>query len=118
MPVGQFSGILPHTEQGIFGFADVIAEEFNLISLRGVIDQAGPLLVPTEGPQGIWSGIRFSIRIQNCRLRFADGMHCPGTYEEWHERDRCGCRRFSSGCAQTGAVRLRPSLGTVTCPGR
>ena len=53
MPVGQFSGILPHTEQGIFGFADILGEEFNLISLRGVVNQAGPLLTPTEGAQGI-----------------------------------------------------------------
>ena len=41
---GWFSGTLPRTEQDFSGLADVIAEDFTLISPRGVVDQAAPLM--------------------------------------------------------------------------
>ena len=39
-----FSGTLPRTEQGFSGLANVLAEDFTLISPRGVVDQAAPLI--------------------------------------------------------------------------
>ncbi len=93
---GWFSGTLPRTEQGFSGLAGVIAEDFTLISPRGVVDQAAPLLAEIEGVHGVQSGVRFSIRIENCRLRFADGPHCLGTYEEWQEREGVTTARLST----------------------
>jgi len=91
-----FSGTLPRTEQGFSGLADVIAEDFTLISPRGVVDEGAPLMAQIEGAHGVQSGVQFSVRIENCRLRFADGAHCLGTYEEWQERDGVTTSRLST----------------------
>ncbi len=72
--------------EGFSGLADVIAEDFMLISPRGVVDRAAPLMAAIEGAHGVHSGVLFALRIEHCRLRFADGSHCLGTYEEWQER--------------------------------
>ncbi len=93
---GWFSGTLPRTEQGFSGLADVIAEDFTLISPRGVVDQAAPLMAEIEGAHGVQSGVAFSIRIENCRLRFADQSHCLGTYEEWQVRESVTTARLST----------------------
>ena len=82
-----FSGALPRTEQGFSGLAGVIAEDFVLISPRGVVDRAASLMAGIEGAHGVQSGMAFSIRTESHDLRFADGSHCLGTYEEWQERD-------------------------------
>ena len=93
---GWFLGTLPRTEQGFSGLADVIAEDFTLISPRGVVDHAVPLMAQIEGAHGVQSVAQFSIRIQNCQLIFADGMHCLGTYEEWQEREDATTVRLST----------------------
>lgn len=103
--VGWFSGTLPPTEQGLSGLADVIAEDFTLISPCGVVDQAAPLMAQIEGAHGVQSGIRFSIRIENCWLRFADGPHCMGTYEERQEREGATTVRLSTVLFQVRADR-------------
>ena len=93
---GWFSGTLARTEQGFSGLADVIAEDFVLISPRGVIDQAAPLMAGIEGAHGVQSGVAFSIRTENHMLRFADGSHCLGTYEEWQEREGVTTARLAT----------------------
>ena len=94
--VGWFSGTLPRTEQGFSGLADVIAEDFTLISPRGGVDKAAPLMAQIEKAHGVQSVDLFSIKIQNCRLIFADEAHCLGTYEERQERKGAPTVRLST----------------------
>jgi len=94
--VGWFSGTLPRTEQGFSGLADVIAEDFTLISPRGVVDQAEPLMAQIEGAHGVQSVVQFSTRIQNCRLIFTDKKYCLATYEAWQEREGATTVRLST----------------------
>ena len=106
-----FSGTLPRTEQGFSGLADVIAEDFTLISPRGVVDEGAPLMAQIEGAHGVQSGVQFSVRIENCRLRFADGAHCLGTYEEWQERDGVTTSRLSTVLFRVRADRRHGDVG-------
>ena len=78
--VGWLAVTLPRIEHVFSGLADVIAEDFTLNSPRSVVDQAAPLMAQIEGAYGVQSVVRFSIRIQNYRLVFADRTHCLGTY--------------------------------------
>lgn len=93
---GWFSGTLERTKQGLSGLANVIAEDFILISPRGVIDRAAPLMAEIEAAHGVQSGVAFSIRIDDCRLRFADGRHCLATYEEWQQREGVTTARLAT----------------------
>ena len=93
---GWFSGTLARDGQGFSGLADVIAEDFVLISPRGVVDQAAPLMAQIEGAHGVQSGVAFSIRTENHQVRFADDSHCLGTYEEWQEREGVTSARLST----------------------
>ncbi len=93
---GWFTGTVARTEQGFSALADVIAEDFVLISPRGVVDRAAPLMSRIEGAHGVEAPGAFAIRIENCDLRVADGSHCLGTYEEWQQRDGVTTSRLST----------------------
>lgn len=91
-----FSGTPARTEQGFSGLADVIAEDFVLISPRGVVDRAAKLMARIEGAHGVQSGVAFSIRTERHEVRFADARHCLGTYEEWQEREGVTTARLAT----------------------
>ena len=93
---GWFTGALERSERGFSGLADVIADDFVLISPRGVVDRAAPLMARIEGAYGVQAGVAFAIRIESCELRFADDSHCLGTYEEWQQRDGATTARLST----------------------
>jgi hypothetical protein len=102
---GWFTGALAKTDEAFAALDDVIAADFTIISPRGTVDEGAAVMGFIKGAHGIQAGIDFSIRIENCRMRFADGGLCLGTYEEWQEREGVTTSRLS-----TVLFRLRPEL--------
>ncbi len=98
-----FTGGSPRTEAGYAGLADVVPADFVLISPAGVVTEGTPLMARMEGAHGVHSGVPFSIRIENCRLRVSQAPYCLGTYEEWQERDGVTTARLSTALFRTNA---------------
>jgi hypothetical protein len=100
-----FSGRLPREPDAYAALTDVIPDDFVLISPRGAVGEGRKLMDQIEGAHGVQSGVPFAIRIENCRLRVAEGGYCLGTYEEWQTRDGATTARLS-----TVLFRANPAL--------
>jgi hypothetical protein len=98
-----FTGKSPRSAAGYSGLSDVVPADFVLISPSGVVTEGPSLMAQMEGAHGVHSGIPFSIRIENCRLRVAAAPYCLGTYEEWQERDGVTTARLATALFRTNA---------------
>lgn len=100
-----FAGRLEHTEAGFAALADVIPDDFVLISPRGTVGEGRALMAGIEKAHGAHAGVPFSMRIGNCRCRVVEGGYCLGTYEAWEERDGAKTARLA-----TVLLRANPAM--------
>ena len=76
-----FTGALANTDEQFARFADVMAEEFAIISPSGTLAERPTLLTGLRAAHGRQPGIR--IWTQNHQLRHQAGDLALLTYEEW-----------------------------------
>lgn len=76
---------LPQTDDAFDRFARVIAPSFEIIGPDGSSGGREPTVEAIRGAYGRWRDKPGRIRIENVRLREADGRLAVATYEEWHD---------------------------------
>jgi hypothetical protein len=92
--VEWFTGQLENTDQAFSRVANALANEFHLISPRGVIDSQQEILDAIRGAHGARS--KMEITIRNPELRWQSETHCLMTYEEWQQTEQGNNARLSS----------------------
>lgn len=86
---GWSNGTIESTDEGFARFADVIDEDFVIISPGGEMTSRGPLVEALRGgAHGRWKtegGAPGRIQIKNFRVHRMTEDMVVATYEEWHE---------------------------------
>ena len=92
---GWLSGSLPKEAATYAAFAEVLADDFLIISPSGEARPRAELIPGLEQAHGVEAN-DFRIWIENCEVRWSDAQACVGTYEEWQESAGVKIGRLSS----------------------
>ncbi|MBN4055060.1 hypothetical protein JYT15_00975 [Acidimicrobium ferrooxidans] len=92
--VHWFTGELSDSDADFARIERALAEQFHIISPRGVTDAKPELLRGLRGAHG--KNPQFRIWIENCQARFVSETLCLMTYEEWQESAGETSARLSS----------------------